>query len=140
VSSVLEACRTIELPRISSPSGTITPVQGGAEIPFEIERVFFMYDIVEGARRGGHAHRLLEQVYVAAMGSFRAVLDDGRERRSFELRQPHVGLYIPTMVWTDLVDFSSGTICVVLASRHYEEAEYIRAYDEYLDAVGAPSR
>lgn len=140
MSAVLDACRTIELPRISSASGDITPVAGGQEIPFEIERLFFMYDIVAGAERGGHAHRELEQVYVAAMGSFRAMLDDGRERRSVELRQPNVGLYIPTMVWTDLVDFASGTICVVLASRRYDESEYIRSYDEYLEAVGAPGR
>jgi hypothetical protein len=84
-----------------------------------------------GAERGGHAHRTLEQVYVAAMGSFRVVLDDGRKRRDVELRQPHVGLYIPAMVWTELVDFASGTIAVVLASQHYDEPEYIRDYSEF---------
>jgi dTDP-4-dehydrorhamnose 3,5-epimerase-like enzyme len=131
VTSPLDACRTLELPRIESDSGAITPVQGNVEVPFEIERVFFMYDVVAGAERGGHAHKRLEQVYVAAMGSFRVILDDGRERRSVELKQPHVGLYIPPMVWTELVDFASGTIVVVLASLHYEEAEYLRDYDEF---------
>lgn len=119
------------MPRIESEVGAITPIEGNVEIPFEIERVFFLYDIVAGAERGGHAHRQLEQVYVAAMGSFRVVLDDGLERRDIELRQPHVGLYIPTMVWTELVDFASGTIAVVLASHHYDESEYIRDYSEF---------
>ena len=139
MSSVLDACRTIELPRIESESGAITPVAGGAEIPFGIERTFFLYDVVAGAERGGHAHRELEQVWVAAMGSFRAVLDDGTERRAIELRQPNVGLYIPTMVWTELVEFASGTICVVLASRHYDEAEYIRDYATFKrEVMGQP--
>ena len=131
MSARLDACATIELPRIESESGAVTPVHGGDEVPFGIERVFFLYDVVAGAVRGGHAHRELEQVWVAAMGSFRAVLDDGRERRSVELRQPHVGLYIPTMVWTELVDFASGTVCVVLASQPYDESEYVRDYDEF---------
>jgi hypothetical protein len=119
------------LPRIEAEVGAITPVEGNVEIPFEIERVFFLYDIVAGAARGGHAHRQLQQVYVAAMGSFRVVLDDGHERRDIELRQPHVGLYIPTMVWTELVDFAAGTIAVVLASHPYDESEYIRDYSEF---------
>jgi hypothetical protein len=138
MSSGLDACRTIELPRIESEAGAITPVHGGSEIPFDIGRVFFLYDVVAGAERGGHAHRELEQVWVAAMGSFSAVLDDGTERRTVDLRQPHVGLYIPTMVWAELVDFASGTICVVLASLPYDEAEYIRDYDTFRREVGAP--
>ena len=132
----LAACTTIELPRIESESGAITPVGGAAEVPFEIERVFFLYDVVAGAERGGHAHRELEQVWVAAMGSFRAVLDDGSERRTIDLRQPHVGLYIPPMVWTELVDFASGTICVVLASQPYDESEYIRDYARFRRLAG----
>ena len=138
MSSPLDACRTIELPRIESESGAITAVNGGSEVPFAIERVFFLYDVVAGAERGGHAHRELEQVWVAAMGSFRAVLDDGSERRTIDLRQPHVGLYIPPMVWTELVDFASGAICVVLASQTYREPEYIRDYDDYRRAMRAP--
>jgi hypothetical protein len=136
MSATLEGCRTIVLPKIESESGAITPVHGAREIPFEIARVFFLYDVVADAERGGHAHRLLEQVIVAAMGSFRVVLDDGRERTTVELRQPHVGLYVPTMVWSQLVDFASGSICVVLASRHYDESEYIRDYGDYRRTVG----
>jgi len=131
VSSPLDACRTIDLPRIESEVGAITPVEGDVEIPFAIERVFYLYDVVAGAKRAGHAHRELEQVCVAAMGSLRVILDDGRDRREVELRQPHVGLYIPTMVWTELVDFASGTIAVVLASRPYDESEYIREYSDF---------
>jgi WxcM-like protein len=139
MSSPLDLCRTIELPRIASPSGAITAVEGAAQIPFAIQRVFFLYDIIGGAERGGHAHRLLEQVYVVVIGGCRVILDDGRDRRSVELRSPHVGLYVPTMIWTELVDFASGTIAVVLASRHYEEAEYIRDYESYRRSVGAIS-
>jgi WxcM-like, C-terminal len=131
MSAALGACRTIELPRIESESGAITPVHGAREIPFEIARVFFLYDVVAYAERGGHAHRLLEQVIVAAMGSFRVALDDGRERTTVELRHPHVGLYVSTMVWSQLIDFASGSICLVLASRHYDESEYIRDYPEF---------
>ncbi len=136
MSSPLDACRVIELPRIESVAGAITPVEGNAEIPFALERVFFLYDVVAGAERGGHAHKLLEQVYVSVMGSFRVVLDDGQERRSVDLRQPNVGLYVPTMVWSELVDFASGTIAVVLASREFDESEYIRDYDEFARLSG----
>jgi len=134
LTSPLDRCTLIELPKIESHAGAITPVQGSHEVPFEIQRVFFLYDIVAGAERGGHAHQRLEQVYVAAMGSFTAVLTDGNARRRVDLNQPHVGLYIAPMVWVDLVDFASGTIAVVLASRVYEEPDYIRSYDEYLVA------
>lgn len=137
MSAPLDLVRTLELPKIESTSGAITPVHGRGEIPFEIERVYFLYDVVAGAERGGHAHRELERVCVAAMGSFRAILDDGRERRSYDLRQPHVGLYIPPMVWIEMVDFASGTICVVLASRLYDESDYIRDYDDFRRAAGA---
>jgi hypothetical protein len=137
MSAALEACTTIELPRIDSASGSLTSVNGAVEVPFEIRRVFFLYDVVAGAERGGHAHRELEQVWVAALGSFRAVLDDGRERQTVDLRQPNVGLYIPPMVWTELVDFASGTICVVLASQPYDESEYVRDYERFRRLAGS---
>lgn len=136
MTSPVSEARTIELPRIASTSGAITPVHGAAEIPFDIERVYYVYDVVAGAERGGHAHRELERVCVAAMGSFRVILDDGRERRAVDLRQPNVGLYIPKMIWIDLVDFASGTVCVVLASRRYEASDYIRDYEAFRREVG----
>lgn len=135
----VDACRFVELPRIESTSGAITPVQTGDCIPFEIARVYYLYDIVAGAHRGGHAHRALEQVFVAAMGAFRIVVDDGRNRRTFELWQPHVGLYLPNMIWSELDHFASGTVAVVLASLPYDESEYIRDYSEFgASGEGAP--
>jgi hypothetical protein len=136
--SRLDACRLIELPRIESEFGAMTAVEGRVQIPFGIERVFYVYDVVAGAERGGHAHRSLEMVCVAAMGAFSVALDDGREQRTVTLRQPHVGLYIPTMVWSDLIDFASGTIAVVLCSQPYDEAEYIRDHAAFRREVGAP--
>ncbi len=127
----LDDARLIELPRIQSESGFITPVQAHVEIPFDLARVFFLYDIPAGANRGGHAHRRLEQVIVAAMGAITVELDDGSGRRTVELRQPNVGLYVPAMLWSELVDFASGSIAVVLASLPYEEEEYVRDHDEY---------
>lgn len=135
--AALDACRTIELPRIAGDSGSMTAVEGGGEVPFEIARVYFLYDVVAGAHRGAHAHRELEQVIVAAMGSFQVELDDGRETRTVELDQPHVGLYLPRLVWRGLGNFSSGAIGVVLASLPYDESDYIRRYADYLRVVGA---
>jgi hypothetical protein len=127
----LDDVRLLELPRIESTSGCITPVHGDLDVPFEIARLYFLYDIQFGAARGGHAHRDAQQVMVAAMGSFSVVVDDGRASRTFELRQPHVGLYVPCMVWSELVDFASGSIAVVLASAVYDEDDYVRDYEEF---------
>ena len=128
--------RLIELPRITSESGSLTPVQGGVEIPFEIARVFYLYDIPAGAHRGGHAHHALEEVIVAVMGSITVELDDGRERRTVDLRQPDVGLYVPPMLWAELVDFASGSIAVVLASVGFDERDHIRDHGDYVELVG----
>jgi WxcM-like, C-terminal len=132
--SVSEA-RLLELPRIETESGWLTPVHGGTEVPFDIARVFYLYDIPAGAHRGGHAHRVLEQVVVAVMGSISVELDDGREKRTVDLRQPDVGLHIPPMLWSELVDFASGSIAVVLASVRFDEEEYVRDHAEYLTLV-----
>ncbi len=124
-------CRFIDLPKITRPEGNITPVEGGETIPFEVARVYYLYDIVGGADRGGHAHRDLQQLIVAVMGAFNVVLDDGAERRKVELNRGYRGLYVPRMIWRELVDFSSGAVCVVLASLPYLESDYIRDYDEF---------
>jgi dTDP-4-dehydrorhamnose 3,5-epimerase-like enzyme len=131
---LLDRCRLIDLPKIDRPEGAITPVQGSIEIPFDIARVYYIYDIVRGASRGGHAHRSLQQLIVAAMGRFVVVLDDGVEQREVELDRADQGLYIPGMVWRDLERFSSGAICVVLASLPFAEADYIRDRDDYYAA------
>ena len=128
----LDDCRLVELPKIFMEEGSITPLEGAGEhVPFEIARVFYLYDVVGGAVRGGHAHKQLEQFIVAAMGGFTVSLWDGAERREMELNRAYQGLYVPPMIWTDLVNFSSGAVSVVLASLPFEEADYIRDADEF---------
>ncbi len=129
----------VSLPHISRPEGSITPVEGGSTIPFEIQRVYYLYDIVGGASRGGHAHKQLQQLIVAAMGGFTVVLDDGERRREFPLRRSYEGLYVPPMMWREIRDFTSGGVCVVLASLPYDEADYFRDYDEFVAATRAPT-
>jgi acetyltransferase-like isoleucine patch superfamily enzyme len=135
--SPLDDVRLIELPRITDPRGNLTFIEGGGHVPFEIRRVYYLYDVPGGAARGGHAHRQLEQLIVAASGSFEVVLNDGHEERRFSLNRSYFGLYVPRMVWRELENFSSGSVCLVLASQHYDEADYYRDYDEFLTAVGA---
>jgi len=124
-------CSLIELPRIISPSGSLTSISGGITLPFEIERVYYLYDIPGGETRGGHAHRQLHQLIVAASGSFDILLDDGSNRRVVHLNRPYFGLYLTNMIWRELLNFSSGGICLVLASAPYDDADYYRQYDEF---------
>jgi hypothetical protein len=128
----LEDCRLLELPQIYMEEGSLTPLEGAGEIvPFEIERVFYLYDVVGGAVRGGHAHKQLEQFIVAVMGGFTVSLWDGERRRDVELNRAYYGLYVPPPIWTDLVNFSSGAVSIVLASHVYDESDYIRDRDEF---------
>jgi hypothetical protein len=129
----VDDCRLIELPKIFMPEGSITPLEGSSDVvPFEIARVFYLYDVVGGAVRGGHAHRELEQLIVAVMGGLTVSLWDGEQRRDIELNRAYQGLYVPPPIWTDLVNFSSGAVSVVLASRHFEESDYIRDVDDFV--------
>jgi dTDP-4-dehydrorhamnose 3,5-epimerase-like enzyme len=128
----VDDCKLIDLPRIESPAGNITPVDGGKDIPFDIARVYYMYDVVGGAVRGGHAHKHIDRFIVAAMGGFTVLLWDGEREREVELNRAYRGLYVPTPIWTDLVNFSSGAVCVVLASDVYSEADYIRDRGEFV--------
>ena len=134
--NTVESARVLELPRIERVKGSITPVEGGATIPFQIARVYYIYDVVGGSERGGHAHLDLDQVLVAVMGSFTVSLDDGESRRSVELNRPYSGLYIPRLIWRELRDFSSGAVCLVLASIPYGEDDYVREYDRFLALRG----
>ena len=132
----LTGCRVVALPRITDPRGNLTFIEGGAHVPFDIARVYYLYDVPGGESRGGHAHRDLEQVIIAASGSLEVVVDDGRHKERFFLNRSYYGLYVPRMVWRELEDFSSGSVCLVLASRPYDEADYFRDYAEFL-AAGA---
>jgi len=131
----LANCRTIELPKISDPRGNLTFIEGDHHVPFDIRRVYYLYDVPGGAERGGHAHKELSQLIVAMSGSFDVLLDDGREKRRFHLNRSYYGLYVCPMIWRELDNFSSGSVCMVLASNRYDEADYYRDYDQYLAAL-----
>ena len=125
----------IELPIVSDPRGNLTFIEGQRHIPFEIKRVFYLYDVPGGETRAGHANKRLEQLIIAASGSFDVILDDGRERQRFFLNRSYYGLYIPGMLWRELENFSSGSVCLVLTSDFYDGADYYRDYEEFARAV-----
>jgi dTDP-4-dehydrorhamnose 3,5-epimerase-like enzyme len=128
----LEQCRLIEFPRVLDVRGNLTFVEGGRHIPFEIRRVFYLYDVPGGAVRAGHAHTKVDQVLIAMSGSFDVQLDDGRARRRFHLNRSYFGLHIVPMVWREIDNFSSGAVCMALASDYYDESSYIRTYADFL--------
>ncbi|MGH2914912.1 MAG: sugar 3,4-ketoisomerase [Solirubrobacteraceae bacterium] len=130
-------CKLIDLPRVNDPRGNLTFLEAGQTVPFDISRVYYLYDVPGGESRGGHAHRQLEQVVIAASGSFEVLVDDGQHSERYELRRSYCGLYIPRMVWREIDEFSSGSVCLVIASQHYDENDYYRDYDEFL--ADAPS-
>ncbi len=128
----LSDCKIIELPKISDPRGNLSFIDGGQHIPFDIKRVYYLYDVPGGADRGSHAHKTLHQFIIAMSGSFDVVLDDGHEKGRFHLNRSYYGLYVCPMMWRDLDNFSSGAVTMVLASTHYEKSDYIRDYSEFL--------
>ena len=130
--STIEQCRTMNLPKVHNRAGNITSLNSGSDLPFSIRRIYYLYDVPGGAERGGHAHRDLEQLIVAASGSFTVVLDDGRSKKNIMLNQPYIGLHVVPGIWRELKDFSSGAILLVLASRKYEESDYIRDYQTFV--------
>lgn len=131
----LSDCRLVELPRISDPRGNLTFIEGGVHVPFDIKRVYYLYDVPGGADRGGHAHKALHQLLVATSGSFDVNLSDGRDQRCFRLDRSYLGLYVCPMMWRELVNFSSGSVCMVLASQRYDENDYYRDYADFMGAV-----
>ena len=130
-------CRIIDLPKISDPRGNLSFIEGGQHIPFDIKRVYYLYDVPGGSDRGSHAHKNLHQFIIAMSGSFDVVLDDGKEKKRFHLNRSYYGLYVCPMMWRDLDNFSSGSVSMVLASAHYDEADYLRDYDQFMSAVRA---
>lgn len=131
-------CKIIDLPRINDPRGNLTFVEGQVHIPFDIQRVYYLYDVPGGAERGGHAHKDLQQLIIAMSGSFDIHLDDGHVKKTFHMNRSYFGLYVPTMIWREIDNFSSGAVCMVLASERYAESDYYRDYQEFLQVAQAP--
>lgn len=129
--SSVDECRMIDLPRINDPRGNLTFVEGARHIPFEIRRVFYLYDVPGGESRAGHALKTCHQFIVAMSGSFDAVVDDGRTRSRFQMNRSYYGLYLPPKIWRELENFSSGSVCLVLASEPYDEPGYYREYSQF---------
>jgi dTDP-4-dehydrorhamnose 3,5-epimerase-like enzyme len=131
----IDLCKIIELPKIADPRGNLTFVESGNQIPFDIQRVYYLYDVPGGSERGGHAHKGLHQLIIAMSGSFDVVLDDGKKKKRVHLSRSYYGLYVCPMIWRELDNFSSGSVCMVLASNKYDEADYYREYPEYLTSL-----
>lgn len=125
-------CAVIHFPKIHNRAGNITAIQNNIEIPFAVSRVYYLYDVPGGETRGAHAHKQLEQVIIAASGSFDVTIDDGKNKKTVQLNRPNYGLHIKPYMWRDLSNFSSGAICLVLASQVYQAEDYIRDYEEFL--------
>lgn len=125
-------CTIIELPKNHTVNGNITAVNNLKEVPFNINRVYYLYDVPGGEARGGHAHKELQQLIIAASGSFDLIVDDGKVKKTFHLNRPYHGVLMPCGLWRELDNFSSGSICLVLASSNYDEFDYIRDYNEFL--------
>jgi hypothetical protein len=131
----LADCRLIHFPRINEPRGNLTFIEGSQHIPFEIKRVYYLYDVPGGANRAGHAHKQLHQLLVAMSGSFDVLVDDGTQQYRYQLNRSYYGLYIPPMIWREIDNFSSGSVCLALASHHFDESDYYREREHFVEAV-----
>ncbi len=131
----LKNCKLVNLPKITDPEGNLTPIEGGRHVPFEIKRVFYLYDVPGGATRAGHALKTCQQFIIAMSGSFDVILDDGTDTKRYHLNRSYTGLYVPALIWRELENFSSGSVCTVLASEVYDEKGYYRDYEEFRNAV-----
>ena len=131
--TICEDCRIITLPSIESErKGRLTAIYNSEHIPFDVKRVYYLYDVPAGSERGGHAHRELEQLIISVSGSFDVVVKDGAHEKTFTLNRPFYGLYMPQQLWRELTNFSAGSICLVLASALYDEQDYIRDYEQFI--------
>lgn len=131
----LSDCRIVELPRVSDPRGNLTFIEGARHIPFELKRVFYLYDVPGGESRAGHALKTCHQFIIASSGSFDVIIDDGFEKRSYALNRSYYGLYVPPLLWREIENFSSNSVCLVLASEFYDAGDYYYSYDEFLKAA-----
>ncbi len=131
----IKNCKILQLPKIQDQRGNLTFIESDKHIPFDIKRVYYLYDVPGGASRAAHGHKNLKQLMIAISGSFNVTLDDGFKKKTFHLNRSFLGLYIPPMMWRDLDNFSSGAVCMVLASEFYDENDYYRNYDDFIVAA-----
>ena len=131
----IEICKLVDLPKIADPRGNLTFIESGKHLNFDIKRVFYLYDVPGGAERAGHALKTCQQFLIAMSGSLDVVLDDGYEKKRFHLNRSYTGIYIAPMVWRELENFSSGSVCMALASTFYDASDYYRDYKEFLASV-----
>jgi hypothetical protein len=132
---MIDNCKIIDLPKINDSRGNLTFVEGGRHVPFDIKRVYYLYDVPGGAERGGHAHKALHQLIIAMSGSFDIHLDDGYEKKTIHMNRSYYGLYVCPMIWREIDNFSSGAVCMVLASNYFEEDDYYRDYSKFISDV-----
>lgn len=137
---MIDRCNIIELPKINEPRGNLTFVESNRHIPFAIQRVYYLYDVPGGAERGGHAHKALHQLIIAMSGSFDIHLDDGHSKKTVHMNRSYQGLYVCPMIWREIDNFSSGAVCMVLASDYYDELDYYRRYEQFINDVHRPSK
>ncbi len=136
----IDECQIITLPKVADPRGNLTFVEGGRHVPFEVKRVFYLYDVPGGADRGGHALKQCHQFLIAMSGSFDVIVYDGKEKKRVHLNRSYYGLHIPPMIWREMDNFSSGSVCLALASEYYDAHDYVRDYNDYLKALAESGR
>jgi len=136
----IEECKIMEFPIISDPRGNLSFIEGGRHIPYEIKRVYYLYDVPGGAERGGHAHKALHQLIIAMSGSFDIHLDDGHSKKTVHMNRSYYGLYVCPMTWREIDNFSSGAVCMVLGSEYYDALDYYRDYNQFLVDVRRMSK
>jgi hypothetical protein len=133
LTSDIHNCNVVEMEKNHNPAGNITVYQNGSPQPFDVKRIYYLYDVPGGSERGGHAHKELHQLIVAASGSFDVIIDDGRNKKIIQLNRPYYGLLVVPGIWREIVNFSSGAICLVLASHKYREEDYLRDYNAFTE-------